>query len=321
MRIYDAAGAPGMGIGVEPSNMWFNNAAANNGYRFYLGANIAYTMNSTGFQLKQAGVGGISLHNGSASQCGYTEYFTQEGTRRGYAGYKGGGNTLIMKAENGWNWEITEALPYLNLSGALLTTMAPNTEGIRLRKNNTTANTTTPRLKFEASDGRAMGWIFGMQLGGNGYYGTWPSQMRCSVGLGGFGEQTCWTSVAYGGGWVGLRVEGDLSARSYFNNSDASLKTNIAPLDISAAARLFDGIVPMQFHWKPVKIKTKLGGEMPGVDEDPTSINLGFIANDIEKVAPQLVSKNAEGKSSYDLTAMVAILWAKVKELEAKLDG
>ena len=91
MRIYDAAGAPGMGIGVEPNNMWFNNAAAGNGYRFYLGANLAYTMNSTSFQLKQAGVGGISLHNGTATQCGYTEYFTQEGTRRGYTGYKGAG--------------------------------------------------------------------------------------------------------------------------------------------------------------------------------------------------------------------------------------
>ena len=77
------------------------------------------------------------------------------------------------------------------------------------------------------------------------------------------------------GGFMALRVEGDVCARNVqFDNSDASLKTNIAPLDISAAARLFDGIIPKQFHWKPVKVKTKLGGEMPGVDDDPTSINL-----------------------------------------------
>ena len=208
------------------------------------------------------------------------------------------------------------------MTAALVVNMAPNTKGVRLRKNNTTANTTTPRLKFEASDGRAMGWIFGMQLGGNGYYGTWPSQMRCSVGLGGFGEQTCWTSVAYGGGWVGLRVEGDLSARSYFNNSDASLKSDIVPLDPAVAQKAFESLSPVQFHWKPKKVEDPLAaphGWRHGPDEDPDSRNWGFLAQDIEKGAPHLV-QGSDGSKSYDLAGVIAVLTAKLKSMEEEIE-
>jgi len=47
LRLWDQANASGFGIGIEGGNMWFNTQVAGNGYKFYNGANLQYTLGST----------------------------------------------------------------------------------------------------------------------------------------------------------------------------------------------------------------------------------------------------------------------------------
>ena len=57
-----------------------------------------------------AGLGRVGLRAGSAANPGYVEFFTPEGTRRGYIGWQDPGNSLAIVAEAGWQWRVSGAL-------------------------------------------------------------------------------------------------------------------------------------------------------------------------------------------------------------------
>jgi hypothetical protein len=104
--------------------------------------------------------------------------------------------------------------------------------------------------------------------------------------------------------------------------SDISLKMDIAPVDVREAAKAFDRLKPVRFRWKPPKVANPLAapdGVSEGPHSDPHRLNWGFIAQDVERAAPDLVRSNAEEGKSYDITGLLALAVAKIKELEARL--
>jgi hypothetical protein len=90
---------------------------------------------------------------------------------------------------------------------------------------------------------------------------------------------------------------GDITA-----NSDIRLKKDILPINRQWAIETVQDIVPVTF----TKIST-----------DQKSI--GFIAQDVQKYAPELVHEGEDGMLSLAYPNMVAILWETVKDLQERI--
>jgi hypothetical protein len=79
----------------------------------------------------------------------------------------------------------------------------------------------------------------------------------------------------------GLYSLDNLVALALFQWSDGSLKRNISP--INSALSSISKLNPVTYNWK----------EDNQIMADPTALNYGFIAQEVDKVFPDLVAKNA----------------------------
>jgi hypothetical protein len=109
-----------------------------------------------------------------------------------------------------------------------------------------------------------------------------------------------------------IKLNGDIQAGSFTSASDGRLKTDIA--EIANGLEIIDHLRPVEYNW---------------VDGRPT-INpghkeLGFIAQELEAVCPNVVKTEATEeladmkRVAYD--RIVAVLVAAVKELKAEVDA
>jgi hypothetical protein len=89
------------------------------------------------------------------------------------------------------------------------------------------------------------------------------------------------------------------------SSSDLSLKTNIEELlyGINAVKQLN----PVSFNWKDTE---KLGAQK----------EIGFIAQDVQQVVPEVVGTNSDGTLSLDYPKMVAVLTKAVQEQQTLID-
>ena len=94
---------------------------------------------------------------------------------------------------------------------------------------------------------------------------------------------------------------GSVTAASFLYSSDKSLKTNIQPLP-NALERL-QQLNGVSFNWKS-------SGEK----------SIGLIAQDVEKVYPEVVSTDSNGIKSVDYAKLVAVLIEAVKEQQKQID-
>lgn len=97
-----------------------------------------------------------------------------------------------------------------------------------------------------------------------------------------------------------LQVAGNIKATSFLYSSDKSLKTNIVPLTNSL--ELVKQLEGVSFNWKE-----------NGEEE------IGLIAQDVEKVFPELVS-GEEGNKAVEYGNLVAVLIEAVKEQQKQID-
>lgn len=111
----------------------------------------------------------------------------------------------------------------------------------------------------------------------------------------GVGSATGQMTVASNGN---VTASGDLTA-----NSDRRLKTSISPLNTLWAHDMVREVNPMTFIWK------RKGFER----------GIGFIAQDVEPYAPELVKTAENGIKSLAYPNMVAILWRVVQDLQKKV--
>ncbi len=94
---------------------------------------------------------------------------------------------------------------------------------------------------------------------------------------------------------------GPLTAQSYTNTSDRNLKKDITPM--TGAADLVDQLVPVKFRWKTGD------GKMV----------FGLIAQDVEKVIPEVVSISKGNIRSYDVGQVLAITLQALKETREEM--
>jgi hypothetical protein len=104
-----------------------------------------------------------------------------------------------------------------------------------------------------------------------------------------------------------LDVNGTVNAASFIPPSDRRLKKNIGPLALDALATLHQ-LKPVRYEWKKV------------LDNGMKGEQLGFIAQDVEKVLPHLVvTTNDEVKTkSLKYSEFIPVLTKAIQQLEAK---
>ena len=99
-----------------------------------------------------------------------------------------------------------------------------------------------------------------------------------------------------------LQVAGTVAASSFYYTSDISLKTDIDPLD-SMLGRLVK-LNGVSYRWK-----------------DTGKLDIGLIAQDVEKIFPEFVSTNEEtGLKSVDYAKLTVPLIEVVKEQQGEID-
>lgn len=98
-----------------------------------------------------------------------------------------------------------------------------------------------------------------------------------------------------------LDVNGNVEATAYYHDSDRRLKKNIEvienPIEI---VRQLEGV---NFEWKENDKKT-----------------IGLIAQDVEKVIPEIVNTKEDGYKSVEYANLVALLIEVVKEQQIQID-
>jgi len=88
-------------------------------------------------------------------------------------------------------------------------------------------------------------------------------------------------------------------------NSDIRLKENISPL--SNVLDKFNSIQPVYFDFKDKQ-------------SHPAGKHIGFIAQEIEKPFPELISSDSKGFLSVEYQNMTAVLFQAVKEQQLQVD-
>lgn len=91
--------------------------------------------------------------------------------------------------------------------------------------------------------------------------------------------------------------------------SDLRCKTHVRPLDGSALEKTL-ALRAVSFRWQ---------GDNPR-SESATPEEIGFIAQDVEKIVPQAVSQQEHGYRSLSYTTLVPVLAEAIKEQQALLD-
>jgi len=100
-----------------------------------------------------------------------------------------------------------------------------------------------------------------------------------------------------------LHVAGNVAAHSFINISDQRWKTNIKPIQ-----NALDNVLKMQgvtYYWKVDEYPDK---------HFPEGEQIGFIAQEIEKVYPQVVLTDKEGHKSVDYSKLTPVLVEAIKE-------
>ena len=99
-----------------------------------------------------------------------------------------------------------------------------------------------------------------------------------------------------------LQVEGSINADEFLYDSDISLKENILPLSNSLSKiKKLQGV---SFNWKDVERE-----------------DIGLIAQDVEKVYPEIVHTSKDGLKSVEYGNLVAVLIEAVKEQQKQIDS
>ena len=99
-----------------------------------------------------------------------------------------------------------------------------------------------------------------------------------------------------------LKVNGRMYATKFIKSSDARLKTDIRPLN-----NALDTVLSLQ------------GKQYRLIDEAVNQTDIGLIAQDVEKVLPQIVSQTEDGYKAIDYQSLTAVLIEAMKEQQDQI--
>ena len=119
------------------------------------------------------------------------------------------------------------------------------------------------------------------------------------VAEGGY-DQDNWFETAYSSDLITINSKGRVSASSFYATSAARLKENIKPLEYNKS------ILDL-----PVYTYDYING---------SKNNIGCLAQDLQKLYPQLIGENSNGYLTVDNSKVVYLLLEEVKKLKKELD-
>lgn len=120
-----------------------------------------------------------------------------------------------------------------------------------------------------------------------------------------------------GAGTVYLRPNGVGSATGQFTVASNGNANSSGDITASSDRRLKKGIAPMNHQWAWDMVAEVEPKSFIRKKSDTRSV--GFIAQDVEGYAPELVGKDPRGYRTLAYPNMVAILWAVVQDLQKKV--
>jgi Chaperone of endosialidase len=138
-------------------------------------------------------------------------------------------------------------------------------------------------------------------------FGVNPGVMRYQV------ESSISNHIFYAGNGAGASIElfkiagtGSVTVNGQFTlSSDIRLKKNIKPLENPMAKIL--ALNGKTYNWIEAS--------------KPTETQIGFIAQEVEKIFPELVQTNEKGYKSVNYIALVPVLLEGIKDLQKQLDN
>lgn len=107
----------------------------------------------------------------------------------------------------------------------------------------------------------------------------------------------------------------DLYARNVYTNSDAASKTNIQSLG-NAMATLAQ-LRPVSFEWADKAHYFKTSRRSTGISNPK---EMGFIAQEIEQVLPDIVAVDCEGHRVVNYSALIPLLTKSIQELNSQIE-
>lgn len=190
-------------------------------------------------------------------------------------------------------------------NGASTTNSAENSLVLGSGSSSIAKNTLVIGANSKATDDNTSVLGSGLQsVGGNslviGRYNKYATDQLFAIGDGATGARnTCFYIKAGGDGYM---------MGSLTQASDARLKTDIKPLEnaISNVMKLRG----VSFHWDKSKNPNASGG-----------LQFGYIAQEVEKIFPNIVSENINGYKSVNYTAMIPVLTEAVKEQQEEIEA
>jgi len=150
--------------------------------------------------------------------------------------------------------------------------------------------TTNPSGKFESDGGGTWAGMFNYIAGNpSGAYGIWTSGT---------------TYALYANGPI--YATGSVTAPAFFYSSDARLKKNVEAIASSKALQDVLALQPVTYNW---------------IDPtQPTTTQLGFIAQQVEQVVPELVTTNASTTlKAVDYARMTPLLVGAAQAQQAQI--
>lgn len=139
-----------------------------------------------------------------------------------------------------------------------------------------------------------------------------------------------YTDLNITGSWAGY-FQGNMKVTGYINgvtvgNSDKRFKKNIVNIDSKSTIEKLLALEPVEYNLKQKYVKAhndSLEIDMPIYDEDSqlfTKKHFGLIAQDLQKLYPDLVYEDTEGYLSINYTGIIPLLIASIKELNDEIN-
>ena len=172
--------------------------------------------------------------------------------------------------------------------------------------------------------------VYGSAGGGNygrnyGVYGMLLTGDQYGSGVYGTNDDTPEPLTSrYAGYFRGnTYVNGNFNAESMFNSSDARLKTNIVAIRTDAINKLNE-LRPVQFQWQQVEeiitvdtVTIKTPHFSSDIDFDIK--HYGLLAQEVQKIFPDLVKEDGTGYLSVNYIELIPLLIQAVQELSSEL--
>ena len=161
-----------------------------------------------------------------------------------------------------------------------------------------------------------------------GVYGTLrdPSTYPNGAGVCGTTDKsTPAISGRYAGYFYGnTYVNGNIYTTNLNNTSDARLKTNIIDVKKDAISKVKE-LHPVQFRWQQVEdviVEDTVTIKVPhfSSDIDFTREHYGLLAQEVQKLFPELVDKDGAGYLSVNYVELIPLLIQAVQELSAEVE-